>query len=123
MDDRPYFALGDLLANLVTGALVGLACATLIGPGWNMWLAMVLGMALGMVLALLLWLPFGHFFGAVEVMLPLMLGGMIAGMVVGMSAAMADLPSAIHLVTGAFCGLLCLNLVWLLNLRLRGEQS
>lgn len=36
METRPYFVLGDLLVNLATGALVGLACAALSGPAWNM---------------------------------------------------------------------------------------
>ncbi|MFQ5697117.1 MAG: hypothetical protein ACE5IL_02400 [Myxococcota bacterium] len=38
MESRPYFILGDLLANGVIGALVGLVCVGLMGPSWNMWL-------------------------------------------------------------------------------------
>ena len=52
METRAYFVVGDLVANVGTGALVGLAMAGIFGPDWNMFVAMLLGMALGMALSL-----------------------------------------------------------------------
>ena len=52
METRPYFIAGDMLANLFAGALVGAICAWLFGPGWNMWVAMLVGMPIGMIVAL-----------------------------------------------------------------------
>ena len=44
MDNRLYFVLGDLLSNIVIGALVGTLAVIVVGTGWNMWLAMLLMM-------------------------------------------------------------------------------
>ena len=46
MDNRLYFVLGDLLANITLGALIGALAVALVGTGWNMWLAMVMMMVL-----------------------------------------------------------------------------
>ena len=35
MDNRLYFVLGDLLANISIGALIGALAVGLIGTGWN----------------------------------------------------------------------------------------
>ncbi len=50
MEKRPYFIAGDMLVVSTTGALVGLSCAALFGPAWNMWLSMLIGMAIGMLI-------------------------------------------------------------------------
>ncbi len=123
MDSRLYFVLGDLASNLLVGALAGWLSALVIGVGWNMWLAMFLAMALGMLVGLLLFFPLGMAFGAMEVMLPIMLSGMLSGMVVGMWAAMHPVSAVTGLMAGAGCGLVGINVVWVLNVGLRGQRS
>ena len=116
METRPYFLLGDLLVNTAVGALVGLACAALIGPAWNMWLGMFIGMAIGMALALVLSLGvFAVLFGAMEVMVPAMLTGMIAGMVVGMAAPMTEVSLMTGARWGALLGIACLIVTYAAN--------
>ena len=77
MDHRLYFVLGDLFANLTTGALVGWLSWLIVDPGWNMWIAMFLMMVISMFVAIILWIPFSVLFGAMEVMVPLMFTGMV----------------------------------------------
>ena len=116
METRPYFVLGDVLANSVVGALVGVASAALFGPGWNMIIAMFVGMVLGMVISLPALLGFVVFFGAMEVMLPAMTTGMVAGMVVSMSATMGPLSFASAAVLGVKSGLGVLVAIYLANI-------
>lgn len=116
METRPYFVLGDLLVNLATGALVGLVCAALSGPGWNMWLSMFVCMVLGMAIALVLSLGvFAVLFGAMEVMVPAMLTGMVAGMVVGMAAPMTEVSLWDGIRWGAGLGVVCLLVTYAAN--------
>lgn len=119
IETRPYFVIGDVLSCTLCGALVGVVCAALFGPAWNMWVAMLVGMALGMVLALLPALGLGALFGAMEVMVPVMLTGMVAGMVVSMRAAMGTLsvPSGVEI--GCLSGLGALAVSYLMNAVLR----
>jgi hypothetical protein len=106
MPDKLYFLLGDLVANITVGACAALACCSIIGPSWNMLVAMLVAMALGMVIALILGVPlFMRYFGAMEVMVPTMLGGMLAGMFVGMAAAMMPVDAATAAKSGALIGL------------------
>ena len=116
METRPYFVLGDVLANSVVGALVGVASAALFGPGWNMIIAMLVGMALGMVISLPALLGFVVLFGAMEVMVPAMTTGMVAGMVVSMSATMGPLSFASAAVLGVKSGLGVLVAIYLANI-------
>ena len=116
METRPYFVLGDVLANSVVGALVGLASAAVFGPGWNMIIAMLAGMALGMVISLPALLGFVVLFGAMEVMVPAMTTGMVAGMVVSMSATMGPLSFASAAVLGVKSGLGVLAAIYLANI-------
>ena len=116
METRPYFVLGDVLANSVVGALVGVASAALFGPGWNMIIAMLVGMALGMVISLPALLGFVVFFGAMEVMVPAMTTGMVAGMVVSMSATMGPLSFASAAMLGVKSGLGVLVAIYLANI-------
>lgn len=120
MDNRVYFVLGDLLANIVIGALVGVVSVLLVTTGWNMWLAMVLMMSIGMLLGLIGAFGFAHFFGAMEVMVPVMQTGMWSGMVVGMWQAMAPLSYIQGALLGAVTGLVVLNVIWIANTALRG---
>ncbi len=123
MDNRLYFIVGDLLVNILTGALVGLVCNLLIDTSWNMWVAMFVAMAIGMAMALLMFFPAGMLFGAMEVMVPQMQSGMWAGMVVGMWAAMHPLGNIAAIEVGALCGLAVIIIIWGLNSLLRGPQS
>ena len=116
METRPYFLLGDLFVNAIVGSLVGLTCAALLDPSWNMWLGMFIGMALGMAIALVLSLGlFAIFFGAMEVMVPAMLTGMVAGMVVGMAAPMTEVRLHEGALWGAVLGLASLVFTYAAN--------
>ena len=116
METRPYFIFGDFVACLVTGAVVGAACAAIFGPGWNMILAMFVGMALGMALALPLnFLAFLALFGAMEVMVPTMLTGMVAGMAVAMQASMREATVLEGAYAGATLGFVTLIGTYVLN--------
>jgi len=122
MELRPYFLFGDLLASAFNGALVGLIVAALIGPSWNMLIAMVVGMGLGMVIALPGSFLFTPFFGAMEVMIPVMVTGMSAGMVVGMGAAMSELPLSEAAFWGAGVGVGVVMVIWVVNARLTSQE-
>ena len=121
MESRPYFICGDLLACAGTGALVGLACAAMIGTSWNMLLAMIVGMVLGMALAMVLLICFLVLFGAMEVMLPGMLAGMLAGMVVSMAGAMSELSKGDGAALGTVLGVSVMIFTYAMNACLCGK--
>jgi len=123
LETRPYFLVGDLLANVTVGALVGVASAAVFDPGWNMILAMLAGMALGMVLSLPSLLGFVALFGAMEIMVPAMTTGMVAGMVVSMSATMEELPFASAAALGAKSGLGVIVAIYLANAIVKRRAS
>lgn len=116
---RPYFLLGDVIANAGVGALAA-ALVTWAGlPGWPMVLGMIAGMLLGMVVGLVAALAvLSLLFGAMEVFVPCMLSGMLAGMTAAMGA-IGELPPA---ATGALVGIVTLVVVYLANAALSGEQ-
>jgi hypothetical protein len=118
---RLYFVLGDVVANLIVGALAACAVAALFGPAWPQLPAMLAGMLLGTVIAVPLALLLGICFGAFEVMLPSMLSGMVAGMAAAMTATRAPLSVADAALIGAALGLLCLTFSYGANALLRGE--
>lgn len=120
MDRRWQYALGDLAASLVAGALVSWVAWLIVVPGWSMWLAMFGMMMLGMVLDTVLFFLVSGLLGAHEAMVPMMFNGMIAGMVVGMSAAMMPiaLRDALEMGVGSATG--GLVFVWIVNAVLRG---
>ena len=120
MDHRLYFIFGDLVSNMIAGALIALCAVLLVGTGWNMFAAMILMMALGMLLCIPLSLALGILFGAMEIMVPVMLTGMVSGMISGMWLAMADAPALRLAWLGAITGLLVTCIIWLVNARLRG---
>ena len=123
MDNRLYFVIGDLLANILVGAFVAGICWLLVDQGWNMWLAMVVMMVLGMVIAAILFLPLGVYLGAMEVMIPTMLTGMLSGMVVGMWLAMSSLPALGAIAIGGVCGLIGIGCIWVFNNQVRGTVT
>jgi len=119
---RPYFLLGDILANVITGMLAAVACSALVGPGWHMLPAMLVCMMIGMVLALIVGLGlFARYFGAMEVMVPTMLTGMLAGMTVGMVAAISTIAWPLALGLGTATGLFALVITYIANACLAGR--
>lgn len=115
METRFYFVLGDVLANLLAGVIVGAACAWIFGPAWNMWLAMLVGMPLGMILALPVAMALGALFGAMEVMLPVMVTAMTVSMVVPMMAAMGQLSLRTAVETGCWLAFASLGICYAAN--------
>lgn len=122
MDNRLYFVLGDLLSNILVGAAVGWLSWLIVGPHWNMFLAMWLMMLVGMVVSLPLLLPASIFFGAMEIMLSNMFTGMLSGMVVGMWISMSPLSAVQALLIGGATGILSIIIIWTMNACLRGIQ-
>ena len=120
MDHRLYFIFGDLVSNSVAGILSALCAALLVGPGWNMFVAMLVMMALAMALCFVLSLALGILFGAMEIMVPVMLSGMFSGMFAGMWLAMATVPLLQLIWLGLVTGLVTTVIIWLVNARLRG---
>lgn len=122
MDHRLYFIIGDLVANMLVGALMAAAALLFIGDGWNMVAAMVAMMALAMLLSLFLSLALGILFGSMEVMVPAMLSGMFGGMFAAMWLAMAEASLAQLASMGAGAGLMVICIIWAVNARIRGVQ-
>jgi len=120
MDHRLFYVVGDLLANLAVGTLMGLIAWAIVGPGWNMWLAMFAMMALGMVFGLVSFFPLAIKLGAMEAMLPSMYTCMWSGMMVGMIASMMPLPIHHAAELGAACGAAEILFIWVANTMLRG---
>ncbi len=124
MSIRPYFIIGDLVSNLATGAVVGLACAGVFDTGWPPLIAMIAGMGLGTTLAVVLGLfGFSRYFGALETMVPVMLTGMLTGMVVSMAAAMKPIGYVAGGALGVLIGLAALAATYIVNFRLNGELT
>lgn len=120
MDHRLFYVVGDFLANLLLGVIVGVISWAIVGPGWNMIVAMFAMMALGMLLGLVFFFPAAIKLGAMEAMVPLMFTGMLSGMVVGMAGAMMPVPLADALAMGAASGVAGIGFIWVANSMLRG---
>jgi len=120
MDHRLFYVVGDFLANLATGLIVGLISWVIVGPAWNMLVAMVVMMSLGMLVGLIAFFPAAIKLGAMEAMVPLMFTGMLSGMVVGMTSAMMPLPLTNALIMGAASGAAGITFIWVANSKLRG---
>ncbi len=123
METRPYFLVGDLIANAATGALVGLVMAWLFDPQWNMFVAMLAGMALGMAVSLPPSILLGALFGAMEVMVPVMTTGMVVGMIVPMAASMGEIGLARGAGMGALSGVAVLMATYCANAVIRSKGS
>jgi hypothetical protein len=123
LDQRLFFVVGDFLANILVGSIVGLVCWAIVSPSWNMWIAMFAMMPVGTVVGLILFFPIGIKLGAMEVMVPLMFSGELSGMVVGMGAAMAVLTPGQAALLGAASGAASIFFVWAANTLLRGVVS
>lgn len=123
MDDRTYFAIGDLLANVTVGAIIGVVSWLIVANTWNMLLSMALMMVLGMVLALPLAFLFVAVYGAMEVLVPVMLSGMFSGMVVAMWITLQSLSFLEALLVGFACGVISIAVLWAVNSRMKGIQK
>ncbi len=120
MDHRLSYAIGDFIANVVVGVIVGLICWAIVVPGWNMILTMFAMMALGMLIALILFPLAAIRLGAMEAMVPMMFSGMLSGMAVGMAATMMPLPLNDAATLGAASGAAGIVFIWIANSLLRG---
>jgi len=118
-----YFRLGDYAAGALTGVLTALAVRGVVGPHWDMVLAMLVGMALGMIIHLLLGLLLMPVLGGFEVMIPGAMIGMYGGMLFGMRDSMqyADVSLRTALAVGALFGLIVIFGVRWWDRQLRGE--
>jgi hypothetical protein len=121
MDHRFSYIIGDLVANVALGAIMGLLCWLIVGPSWNMWIAMFLMMAVGSFLGLVSFFATARWLGAMEAMVPMMLTGELTGMVVGMAVPMMQSFTAMQgLAWGAGCGLASMAIIWIANTLLKG---
>jgi hypothetical protein len=116
MESRPYFVVGDLLANICVGVLAALVVVWIVDVDWPIPVAMLVGMVLGMLVAFVGALAvFAPLFGAIEVIVPCMLGGMLAGMTAGMWPTSIGDAAA----NGALAGVAALTFVYFANSLLR----
>jgi hypothetical protein len=118
-----YFRFGDYAVGALTGVLTALAVRAVVGPHWDMVLAMLVGMALGMIVHLLLGLLLMPLLGGFEVMIPGAMIGMYGGMLFGMRDSMqqAEISLPTALAVGALFGLLVVFGVRWWDHQLRGE--
>lgn len=102
-----YFCVGDYLAGSLTGSLTAFAVRAVIGPQWDMVVAMFVGMAVGMLIHLSLLLLIIPLLGTFEVMMPGAVIGMYGGMLFGMRDSMQQTYISLNtaLVVGALFGL------------------
>lgn len=123
MDKRPLYALGDFLGSLLVGIVAAMVAWLIVGPGWNMWVAMFSMMAVGMVVGLVMFFPLGMKLGAMEAMIPAMYTGMWSGMMVGMIEAMMPMSWQHAAQLGAACGVGEIVFIWIANSILRGVRK
>jgi len=121
VDHRLFFVVGDLLANILVGAIAGLLSWLIVDTGWNMVIAMFVMMAVGMIAGLVVFMAVTFKLGAMEVMVPVMFSGMLSGMFVGMALAMMPLTLADAAMYGGMSGVLGIVIVWIANSLLRGQ--
>ncbi|MFQ5634735.1 MAG: hypothetical protein ACE5G3_05335 [Gammaproteobacteria bacterium] len=120
MEKRPYFVIGDLVANALVATAAVAMTAWLIGGAWGMIPGMLAGMLIGMAVALPLSL--GLLFpilGVMEVLTPCMLAGMFGGMWGGMW----PLAGESVLRWGAGTGAVVVALIYALNAVMAGPQQ
>ena len=116
------FRLGDYLAGALTGMLTALVVRTIVGPQWDMVVAMLVGMAAGMLIHLTLLLLFIPLLGTFEVIMPSAVIGMYGGMLFGMRDSMQQSYVSLNtaLVIGALFGLLVVLGIRWCDRQLRG---
>jgi hypothetical protein len=120
MEKRPYFVIGDLLANAFVATLAVALTAWIIGGTWGMLPGMLVGMMIGMAIGL--FLSLGLLFpvlGVMEVMAPCMISGMLGGMWGGMW----PLAGADILQWGIGTGIIVFAVIYALNAVTTGPQT
>jgi hypothetical protein len=119
MEKRPYFVIGDLIANILVATAAVALTAWLIGGSWGMIPGMIVGMVLGMIIAVPLTVALlAPLLGIMEVLAPCMLGAMFGGMWGGMW----PLQGAEILRWGVGTGVVSFVVVYALNTVLSGPQ-
>lgn len=100
------FSIGDFFAGILVGVATTLVVRSIVWPGMDMVLAMLIGMAAGMVVHLLIGLILAPLVGMFETMMPASLIGMYGGMLFGMRDSMAagSLTLASAVAVGAIFG-------------------
>lgn len=100
------FSIGDYLAGMLIGVVTTLVVRSIVSPGMDMVLAMLIGMALGTVVHLILGLILAPLVGMFEIMVPGSLIGMYGGMLFGMRDSMSagSLTLASAIAVGAIFG-------------------
>lgn len=120
MEKRPYFVIGDLVANCIVATAAVAVTAWLVGGAWGMIPGMVVGMIIGMIIALPLSLALLFpLLGVMEVVAPCMLSGMLGGMWGGMW----PLGGAEILSWGIGTGVAVVVLIYGMNLFVTGPQK
>jgi len=117
-----FFRLGDYVAGILTGILTALAVRLIVGPQWDMVVAMLVGMGVGMLVHMTLLLLFTPLLGMFEVMMPLAMIGMYGGMLFGMRDSMqqAYIPLSTALIVGGVFGVFVVFVAHWWNRQLRG---
>ncbi len=117
-----FFQIADCLGSAAIGAVTALVIRTVILPGMDMVLAMLVGIGVGMIVSLLMGYMLAPLIGIIDVMVPGSLTGMYGGMLFAMRDSMAagSRTMAASLVVGAIFGLLVTAAVKVYNYALRG---
>lgn len=116
------FQLGDYLAGILTGVLTALAVCAIVGPNWDMVMAMLAGMAVGMGVHLSVLVLLVPLLGAFEVMIPGGIIGMYGGMLFGMRDAMQHNVISLRqaLAVGGLFGFMVVFVIRWWNRQLQG---
>lgn len=122
METRAYFLFGDLLGNLVVGALAAIVCGYLCS-GWPfMVIGMVVAMFLGMIISTILTVTvLLKWFGAMEVMLPVMTTGMFSAMAIVMWPPGGSYSVAGAAELGLTVGFAVFVITWIINAIIVGK--
>ena len=119
------FRIGDYLAGVLTGVLTALAVRAIVGPNWDMVMAMLIGMGTGMGVHLGLLILLIPLLGAFEVMIPGGIIGMYGGMLFGMRDAMQQniISLSQALVVGGVFGFVVVFVIRWWDRQLQGVVS
>jgi hypothetical protein len=116
------FAIADLLAGIVIGAVTAVGVGTIVHPGTDMVLGMLAGMVMGVIIHLVVGLALAPLIGMFEAMVPAALIGMYGGMLFGMRDAMGAGSQTIgaNITIGALFGAIVVAGVSYYDRTLRG---
>ena len=124
MNTREWMlVLGEYVAGVTTALATALPIHALVGPGFDMVLAMLVGSAVGMAVHLALSLVFGPFVGMWQVMTTGSLIGMYGGMFFGMRDSMQSVSSSQVAEVAAVTGVVVTASVRLYDRSIRGSRT